>query len=59
MTDLPNEINFIPDAECDHCGHLGAFFFPPDEYCCVDCMTDIDVLEDEFEYYDDLTGWFV
>ena len=54
MNDLP----FVSLAICDHCKCEGAFAIE-DEFLCEDCMEIYLAMEEDIEYFEDLTGWFV
>ena len=49
------ELNFIEDALCDHCKSEGAYEVEG-EFLCRDCLLEIQYLEDEADYLEDLKG---
>lgn len=53
------DLTYVSNAICDHCKCDGAYFIEDDLYLCDDCMEVLLAMEEDIEYFDDMTGWFV
>jgi len=49
---------YVSAALCDHCRREGAFAIE-DEFFCEDCLELYQSIEEDIEYWEDMTGWFV